>query len=155
VIGWSLLLGFGMSRVRIQQLMSPRIPALLLVSIAALCMPVSTRAQTTQATSEPVWEYRVLTLDPTHCVSAEAMTTVLNTNGRQGWELVGFQAEPPQFPSTVDGAVALRAGAPNGRNDLYPQLADTVQGSVSLKMPQIQPGACHLIFKRKASMTHP
>src|SRR5262245_60983653 len=135
--------------------MSSRIPALLLVAIAALCTLVSTGAQTTQAANEPVWEYPVLTLEPTHCLSGEAMTTVLNTNGRQGWELVGFQAGPPQFPSTVDGSVALRAGAPNGRNDLYPQLADTVQGSVSLKMPQVQPGACQLIFKRKASTTHP
>lgn len=77
------------------------------------------------------------------------MTAVLNTNGRQGWELVGFQAGPPQFPSTLDGSVAMRSGAPNGRSDLYPQLVDTIQGSVSLNVPQMQPGGCQLIFKRK------
>src|SRR5262249_32311763 len=126
------------------------IPALLLVAVAAFCTPVSAVAQSTQAATETVWEYRVLTLDPTRCVSGEAMTTVLNTNGRQGWELVGFQAGPPQFPSTLERSVDMRPGAPNGRNDLYPQLADTVQGSVSLNVPQVQPGACQLIFKRKA-----
>ena len=82
------------------------------------------------------------------------MTTVLNANGRQGWELVGFQAGPPQFPAVLEGSVAMLAGAPGGRNDLYPQLADTVQGSVSLNVPQLQPGSCQLIFKRKAETSH-
>lgn len=77
------------------------------------------------------------------------MTTILNANGRLGWELVAFQAGPPQFPTVLEGSVAMRAGAPGGRNDLYPQLADSVQGTVNLNMPQVQPGACQLIFKRK------
>jgi hypothetical protein len=114
-------------------------------------MVVCAHGQSQQAATEAVWEYRVLTLEPGRCASGETMTTVLNTNGRQGWELVGFQAGPPQFPSTLEGSVAMRAGAPNGRNDLYPQLADTVQGSVSLNVPQMQPGGCQLIFKRKAA----
>jgi len=79
------------------------------------------------------------------------MTTVLNTNGRQGWELVGFQAGPPQFPTVVEGSVAMRSGAPGGQNDLYPQLSDIIQGIVSLNMPQVQPGACQLIFKRRVT----
>jgi hypothetical protein len=49
----------------------------------------------------------------------------------------------------------MRSGAPEGRNDLYPQLADTIQGIVNLNMPQVQPGACQLIFKRKvATLQH-
>jgi hypothetical protein len=134
--------------------MSLQILGLLLVSLGALWTPFATAAQSTQATTEqatePVWEYRVLTLDPNRCVSGEAMTAVLNTNGRQGWELVGFQAGPPQFPTVLEGSVAMLAGAPGGRNDIYPQLADSIQGTVNLTMPQMQPGACQLIFKRKA-----
>jgi hypothetical protein len=78
------------------------------------------------------------------------MSATLNANGRHGWELVGFQPGPPQLPSTLEGSVALRAGAPQGRNDLYPQLADSIEGNVSLNMPPAEIGACRLIFKRKA-----
>lgn len=134
--------------------MSPRILGLLLVTLAALCTPFASEAQNTQAATEPVWEYRVLTLEPNRCVSGEAMTTVLNANGRQGWELVGFQAGPPQFPKVLEGSVAMLAGAPYGRNDLYPQLADSIQGTVNLNMGQVQPGACQLIFKRRAGTRH-
>jgi hypothetical protein len=134
--------------------MSPRIPGLLLVILVALCTPFVTEAQSTQAATEPVWEYRVLTLEPNRCASGETMTTILNGNGRQGWELVGIQVGPPQFPSVLQGSVAMLAGAPGGRNDLYPQLADSIQGTVSLNMPQVQPGACQLIFKRKVETTH-
>ena len=78
------------------------------------------------------------------------MSNTLNANGRQGWELVGFQPSPPQFPATVDGSVAMRAGAPYGRPDLYPQLADSIEGTVSLNMPPVELGSCRLILKRKA-----
>ena len=134
--------------------MSSRILGLLLVTLGALSTPSVTGAQSTQAATEPVWEYRVLTLEPNRCVSGDAMTSILNANGRQGWELVGFQAGPPQFPTVVEGSVAMRAGAPGGQNDLYPQLSDTIQGIVSLNMPQVQPGACQFIFKRKAATAH-
>jgi len=126
---------------------------LLLLTLGALSTPFITQAQSMQAETEqatgPVWEYRVLTLDPNRCVSGQAMTTVLNANGRQGWELVGFQPGPPQFPTVLEGSVAMLAGAPGGRNDIYPQLADSIQGTVNLTMPPVQPGACQLIFKRK------
>ena len=82
------------------------------------------------------------------------MTSILNTNGRQGWELVGFQAGPPHFPTVLEGSVAMRAGAPGGQNDIYPQLADTILGTVNLSMPRVQPGACQLIFKRKVAAPH-
>jgi hypothetical protein len=135
--------------------MSLRIPSLLLVTLGAFCAVLAQEAPSTQAATEPVtepaWEYRVLTLEPNRCVSGEAMMTVLNTNGRQGWELVGFQAGPPQLPTVLEGSVAMRAGAPQGRNDLYPQLADTIEGIVNLNVPQVLPGACQLIFKRKAA----
>ena len=83
------------------------------------------------------------------------MTTILNTNGRQSWELVGFQAGPPQFPAVVEGSVAMQSGAPGGQNDLYPQLAGSIQGIVNLNIPRLQPGACQLIFKRKVAAPHP
>jgi hypothetical protein len=119
----------------------------IVASVATLLPPAA--GQSTQDATEPNWEYRVITLDPNRCASEEAMATTLNGNGRQGWELVGFQPGIPQYPGTVEGSVAMLQGAPNGRNDLYPQLADSLQGTISLKMPQPQPGACQLIFKRK------
>lgn len=82
------------------------------------------------------------------------MMTTLNANGRQGWELVGFQAGPPQFPAVLQGSVAMQAGAPGGQNDLYPQLAGSIQGIINLNVPQLQAGACQLIFKRKAGTAH-
>jgi hypothetical protein len=129
---------------------------LLLVTIAALTLALIPAAgQSTPAATEPVWEYRVVNPDPNRCASAEAMTTILNANGRQGWELVGYMAGPPQFPETLEGSIAMRSAVPNGRNDLYPQLVDSYQGTISLKMPQAQAGACQLIFKRKVVAAHP
>jgi hypothetical protein len=83
------------------------------------------------------------------------MTATLNTNGRQGWELVGYQAWPPQSSGTAEGSMALRSAVPDGRQDLYPQLVGSYQGTISLKMPPAQPGACQLVFKREVVEAHP
>ncbi len=122
----------------------------LVITVAALTTPLPAAGQTTQAATKPVWEYRVVELDPSRCASAEAMAATMNANGRQGWELVGYQAGPPQFPGTIEGSVLIRPAAPDAaRPDLYPHLVGFFQGSVSLKMPQAQAGACQLVFKRQ------
>jgi hypothetical protein len=125
---------------------------LLFLIVTALTTSFAQTAgqDTTEPQKEPVWEYRVVTLEPNECMSEAAMTTVLNANGRHGWELVGLQSGPPQFSGAAEGSVAMQPAAPNARNDLYPNLADALQGRVSLKMPQAQPSACQLVFKRKA-----
>ncbi len=122
----------------------------LVIIVAVISTPLPATGQTTQAATKPVWEYRVLELDPSHCASAEAMVRTMNANGRQGWELVGYQAGPPQVPGTIEGSISIRPTAPDpARPDLYPQLAGSFQGSVSLNMPQAQAGACQLVFKRQ------
>ncbi len=133
--------------------MSLRILGYLLLFITSTALKTSlaqAAGQNTEPATQPVWEYRVVALEPNECMSAAAMSTVLNANGRHGWELVGLQAGPPQFTGAAEGSVAMQPAAPNARNDLYPNLADSLQGKVSLNVPQAQPGACQLVFKRKA-----
>lgn len=133
--------------------MSMRIPACLLLFIAVAAVKSSVAqvaGQNAETTKEPLWEYRVIVLDPNECMSQTAMSNVLNTNGRRGWELISLHAGPPQSSGVAEGSVAMRADLPNGRQDLYPQLVGSYQGSISLKLPQAQAGACQLVFKRKA-----
>jgi Domain of unknown function (DUF4177) len=128
---------------------------LLVIAVVALRAPLAPAAsQATQAAAEPVWEYHVVNLDSRACISEEAMTATLNANGRQGWELVGYQAGPVQMPGTVDGSIVMRPAATGAGKDVSPQLADSFQGTISLKMSQApQVGACRLVFKREAVAT--
>jgi hypothetical protein len=128
----------------------------LIFTVIALKPPLTPAAgQGTQAASEPVWEYRVVPLDPSRCTSEEAMMATLNANGRQGWELVGYQAAPLVFPRDVEGSILMRPAATGAGKDVTPQLADSFQGNINLKMPQqTQVGACRLVFKREATV-HP
>lgn len=128
----------------------------LILIVIALRPPLSPAAgQGAQVASEPVWEYRVVPLDTYRCTSEEAMTATLNTNGRQGWELVGYEAAPLVFPKDVEGSILMRPAATGAGKNVTPQLADSFQGSINLKMPQqTQAGACRLVFKREAT-AHP
>ena len=85
---------------------------LLVCTVVALRAPLAPAAgQGTQTAAEPVWEYRVVNLDPRACASEEAMTATLNASGRQGWELVGFQAGPMQVPDSIGGTILMRPAA--------------------------------------------
>ncbi|HEY6274065.1 MAG TPA: hypothetical protein VIX19_18950 [Terriglobales bacterium] len=137
--------------------MAMRILGFLLLVVAVIAFRQPLTPQATQAADEPTWEYRVVTLDPYRCTSEEAMTATLNASGRQGWELVGYQAAPLQFPKDVEGSILMRPAATGAGKDVSPQLADSFQGTINLKMPQqVQPGACRLVFKREfAGPAHP
>ena len=131
----------------------------LIVTVIALRPPLTPAAgqsaQTASQTAlEPVWEYRVVTLDSFRCNNEEAMTQTLNSNGRQGWELVGYQAGPVEFPSSVDGTILMRPAATGAGKDVQPQLADSFQGNIKLAMQRPQVSACRLVFKREAGPTH-
>lgn len=129
---------------------------LLIVVVLALRTPLTTATgQATQTATDAVWEYRVVTLDPYRCSSEEAMTATLNANGRQGWELVGYQAAPVQFPKDVEGNILMRPAATGAGKDVTPQVADSFQGTINLRMPQqVVAGACRLVFKRGSSAAH-
>jgi hypothetical protein len=133
----------------------------LILIVIALRPPLTPAAgqsaqNATQAASEPVWEYRVVNLDSFRCTNEEAMTATLNANGRQGWELVGYQAGPVEFPDSVDGSILMRPAATGAGKDVTPQLADSFQGTIKLSMQQRrQTSACRLMFKREAGPPHP
>ena len=134
------VLGFGLLVVAILALRPPATPA---------SGQATQPTQATPAASEPVWEYRVVNLDSRACNSEEAMTATLNAQGRQGWELVGYQAGPLQMPDGVGGSILMRPAATGAGKDVSPQLADSFQGTISLRMSQErQISACRLVFKR-------
>lgn len=127
----------------------------LILIVIALRPPLTPAAgqsaQTpTQSASEPVWEYRVVNLESFRCNNEEAMTQTLNANGRQGWELVGYQTGPLEFPGSVGGTILMRPAATGAGKDVQPQLADSFQGNINLKMEQPRTSACRLVFKREA-----
>jgi len=124
----------------------------LVFAVVALRAPLTPAVgQGTQPAAEPVWEYRVVNLDSRACISEDAMTATLNANGRQGWELVGYQTGPGQLPNEVGGSILMRPAATGAGKDVSPQLADSFQGTINLRMSQpYQTGACRLVFKREA-----
>ena len=127
----------------------------LIVTVIALRPPMNPAAgqsaQTApQTPSEPFWEYRVVSLDSFRCNNETAMTQALNNAGREGWELVGYQAGPLEFPSTVDGTILMRPAATGAGKDVQPQLADSFTGNIKLAMQRPQTIACRLVFKREA-----
>lgn len=130
---------------------------LLVVLVLALRTPLTSAAgQGTQASDEPVWQYHVVNVDSRTCNSEEAMAATLNANGRQGWELVGYQAGPLQMPDAVDGSILMRPAATGAGKDVSPQLADSFKGEISLRMAQPrQLPACRLVFKREATAGRP
>jgi len=122
---------------------------LLVIAVVALRAPLAPAAgQGAQAAAEPVWEYRVVNLDGRACASEEAMTATLNANGRQGWELVGFQAGPMQVPDSIGGTILMRPAATGAGKDVSPPLADSFQGNINLSLQQGRTGSCRLVFKR-------
>jgi hypothetical protein len=133
---------------------------LLIIIVLALRPPLTPAAgqgaqNATQAASEPVWEYRVVNLDSFRCTNEEAMAATLNANGRQGWELVGYQTGPVEFPGGADGTILMRPAATGAGKDVQPQVADSFQGSIKLSMVQPRTSACRLVFKREAGPAHP
>jgi hypothetical protein len=127
---------------------------ILVLGVRAPLAPAA--SQSPQAVQDSFWEYRVVTLDARACNSEEAMTATLNANGRQGWELVGYQTGPTQLPNTVDGSILMRPAATGAGRDVSPQLADSFQGNISLKMVQpSQLGACRMVFKREVGPARP
>jgi len=127
----------------------------LIVMVIALRPPLTPAAgqQGTQTALEPVWEYRVVGLESFRCNNETAMTQALNVLGREGWELVGYQPGPMEFPSSVDGTILMRPAATGAGKDVQPQLADSFQGNIKLAMQRPQVSACRLVFKREAGPT--
>src|ERR1700756_21896 len=106
---------------------------------------------TTQTAEKPPvrkWEYMALKLDANQCAFENQVTTSLNSAGDQGWELVGYERLSAAFPQSAEGTLLMQPAATGVGRQNNPPTADSFQGAISLKMAQIQPGACRFVFKR-------
>ncbi len=110
-------------------------------------------AQTPEKPSTtPKWEYKAVKLEAKQCLYEDQVTTALNTAGTEGWELVSYERLPVAFASDAQGALLIRPAATGPGRDNTPPTADSFQGTITMKMPQIQPGPCRLLLKRIAPM---
>ena len=122
---------------------------LLLTLFAALRLPItSARGQEPEGRSNnAMWEYNVVRLDPSRCTSEEVLTSTLNQMGLKGWELVNYERLTPVFPN-ADGTILMRPAATGAGRDVSPQLADSFQGNINMRMGQPERPVCRLLFKR-------
>lgn len=126
--------------------------SLLLGSFALIrgLMPFQSSQATGKATLGPKWEYKALKLDAGQC-SVEAMVAnSLNATGEEGWELVSYERLSNLFPKDAEGTLLIRPAANGPGREHTPQTADSFQGTMTMKMAPMQPGACRFLFKRPA-----
>lgn len=126
--------------------------SLLLGSFALIrgLMPFQSLQAAEKPTLGPKWEYKALKLDASQC-SVEAMVAnSLNATGEEGWELVSYERLSNLFPKDAEGTLLIRPAASGPGREHSPQTADSFQGTMTLKMAPMQPGACRFLFKRPA-----
>ncbi len=125
--------------------------SLLLFLIAAMAFSMKARTQQSpdQPQKRPRWEYQVISLDAGRCSSDGSVQTLLNSLGRQSWELVSYAFTPPAFPKDAEGTLLIAPAATGSSRDVNPPTADSFRGSINLKMDQSSPGGCRVIVKRE------
>ena len=126
--------------------------SLLLGSFALIrgLMPFQSSQATEKPTLGPKWEYKALKLDAGQC-SVEAMVAnSLNATGEEGWELVSYERLSNLFPKDAEGTLLILPAASGPGREHTPQTADSFQGTMTMKMAPVQPGACRFLFKRPA-----
>ena len=110
--------------------------------------------QSTQATEKPPfgpkWEYKALKLDARECSVEGLVANSLNVIGEEGWELVSYERLSNLFPKDAEGTLLIRPAANGPGREHSPQTADSFQGTMTMKMAPMQPGACRFLFKRIA-----
>ena len=124
---------------------------LLLTLFTAFKTPITSagRQETETQASEGLWEYNVVRLDPSRCTNEEVFTATLNTMGLKGWELVSYERLTPVFPN-AEGNILMRPAATGAGRDVTPQLADSFQGTITMRMAQSPADRtyCRVLFKR-------
>ena len=122
---------------------------LFLTLFAALKTPLTSagRQETETQSSEALWEYNVVRFDPSRCGSEEVFTATLNAMGLKGWELVSYERLTPVFPN-AEGNILMRPAATGAGRDVTPQLADSFQGTITMRMAQSDRTYCRVLFKR-------
>jgi hypothetical protein len=122
---------------------------LLLMLFAALRPPTTSagRQEAEKPSSEGLWEYNVVRFDPSRCANEEVFTATLNTMGLKGWELVSYERLTPVFPN-AEGNILMRPAATGAGRDVTPQLADSFQGTITMRMARAEIPYCRVLFKR-------
>lgn len=126
----------------------------LLGMLALMGLTPLPAAQSPEKTAiHPKWEYKALKLEAKQCQFEEQVTSALNSAGQEGWELMNYERLSAAFPRDAEGTLLIRPAATGPGREHTPQTADSFQGSITMKMPEVQPGACRLLFKRQALAT--
>jgi hypothetical protein len=98
----------------------------------------------------PRWEYKAINLDAIQCPNESLVTHSLNAAGNDSWELVSYERLSNLFPKDAEGTLLIRPAATGPGKEHTPQTADSFQGTMTIKMAPMQPGACRFLFKRLA-----
>jgi hypothetical protein len=105
----------------------------------------------------PKWEYKVVRFEASPCSSENELALSMNSAGQQGWELVSYERMSPSFPRDAEGTLLMwlaatgedKTAAPSNL-PTPPPVADSYEGTISMKLSQPPPGGCRMIFKRQA-----
>jgi hypothetical protein len=126
--------------------------SLLLGSFALIrgLVPFQSSPATEKPTLAPKWEYKALKLDANQCSAEGWVGNSLNAAGEEGWELVSYERLSNLFPKDAEGTLLIRPAASGPGREHSPQTADSFQGTMTMKMAAMQPGACRFLFKRLA-----
>ena len=121
--------------------------SLLLVVVAVFAFSMIARTQQSAPAQKPaiMWEYKVIRTEGNLCASEPA----LNNVGQQGWELVAYDRVSSPFPKDAEGSLLIMPAATGANKDINPPTADSFQGRISMKMSDVPPAACLMVFKRQ------
>jgi hypothetical protein len=124
---------------------------LLLMVFVAFKFPTNvTSQQPPENPNLPVrWEYRVFNAEANNCASENYLTGALNRMGQDGWELVSYQRISGPFPGEAEGEMLFKAAATGPGAAQQPQVADSFQGTINMKMAQVPAGGCQVLLKRQ------
>jgi hypothetical protein len=130
---------------------------LLLTLFAALRLPITSAGSQDAETPHngpkegpwngPKWEYNAVRLGPPNCTNEALLNSTLNAWGLKGWELVTYEPLTPPF-TNADGNILMRPAATGAGREVSPQLADSFQGTINMKMAQSDRSYCRVLFKR-------
>lgn len=136
--------------------MSLRVPLYLSLLILLVLFTASMTSTTEQSAGNPAswprWEYKMLRLEGSSCLSEGDVTRSLNALGQEGWELVTYERPIPPIPKEAEGTLLIFPAATGPNRDVVPQTADSFQGTISMKMGQAtqQPApGCSMLLKRQ------
>ena len=126
--------------------------SLLLVVVAVFTFSMIARTQQPAPRQQPaqaqiptiLWEYKVIRTEGNLCASESA----LNNVGQQGWELVAYDRVSSPYPKDAEGSLLIMPAATGPNKDINPPTADSFQGKISMKMSDVPPAACLMVFKR-------